>query len=121
MSYVLEFEIDILPRSQINTHGHWRTRAKEKKEIEALVAVYARPRPKSPLKRAQLFFTRFSSAEPDFTNLVASFKGIEDGLVKAGIIEDDCPAVVGHPSYDWEKARPKHGKVRVIVEEVSDE
>ena len=39
---------------------------------------------------------------------------------KAGVIEDDNMAVIGFPDYHWEKAKPKHGKVRVRVEGVGE-
>ena len=120
MAYKLTFELNVLPRSQINTHGHWSSRHREKKNLEDMViAATIRDWPKDPLEKAVLTFTRCSSSEPDFDNLVASFKPIMDGLERARIIVNDKPSCVGHPTYGWEYAKPRHGKIRVRVEEPS--
>ena len=121
MTYSLSFELDGLPKSQTNNYGHWAIRHKSKKEWEARVFNAVRGNlPSKPLVRARLRFTRCSAAQPDFDNLVASFKPIMDGLITAGIIEDDKPSVIGSPVYLHELARPKQGKVRVVVESVED-
>jgi hypothetical protein len=87
---------------------------------EATILACKRNEPPEPLQRARVWFTRYSTIEPDFTNLVQGFKHIEDGLVEAGIIVDDKPSIIGQPSCTWEKASPKHGKVRVRVESVDE-
>lgn len=118
MTYSLTFELDGLPKSQINNYASKWARAKSKKEWEMRVHVATLgKRPPKPLMKARLRFVRCSASPPDYTNLVASFKDIEDGLVKCGIIFDDAMEYVGKPDYDWEKAKPKAGKVRVRVEE----
>ena len=122
MTYSLTFELEGLPKSQTNNYGHWRTRAKSKKDWEdRVIAATITQWPKDPLTEAKLTFTRCSSSEPDFDNLVASFKPVMDGLVRARIILDDKPSVVGQPQYRWEKAAPKQGKIRVQVVEPSVE
>ena len=122
MRYRISFELDGLPKSQTNNYGHWRTRAKSKSEWEARVHLAViHDRPELPLTSARISFTRCSSSEPDFDNLVASFKPVMDGLVKAGVIEDDKPSVIGQPEYLWIKAKPKHGSVRITVEEVESD
>lgn len=75
-------------------------------------------RPVAPLKRARVSLTRGSSREPDYEALVVSAKPILDALVRAGVIADDAPRVIGRPEYEWEKAPRERGYVRVTVDEV---
>jgi len=115
--YRVEFELDGLPKSQTNNYGHWRTRAKSKKDWEERVVVATMGKwPKDPLSAATITLTRCSTSEPDYDNLVASFKPIMDGLIRARIIQDDKPSVIGHPDYHWEKAKRGQGRIRVVVE-----
>ncbi len=71
-----------------------------------------------PLKKAKLTLTRFSSIKPDFDNRVISFKPIIDGLVLAGVIEDDNEDVIGIPEYPHEKTSPRKGQIRIHVEAI---
>ena len=77
--------------------------------------------PSKPLDRAAVTITRCSSSEPDFDGLVQGGKFLLDGLVKAGVIADDKPSVIGQPVFRWEKAPPKQGCVRIVVEAVEVE
>ena len=47
--------------------------------------------------------------------------GLDFSGITSGILEDDCPRVIGQPEYLWEPARPKHGKVIITVESVDSE
>jgi Holliday junction resolvase RusA-like endonuclease len=67
------------------------------------------------LDKARVRFTRHSSIRPDFDNLAASFKAVQDGLIDAGVIANDTFAVIGNPEYSWEKASPKGGKITIEV------
>ena len=71
--------------------------------------------PPKPLKQASITLTRFSSVEPDYDNLVISFKPIIDGLRDAGVIVDDKFSVIGRPSYEWQKSPRNQGRIRVEV------
>jgi Holliday junction resolvase RusA-like endonuclease len=73
--------------------------------------------PKRPLDRVRVVFTRFSSVEPDDDGLVHGFKPIRDALVQWGVVVDDKRKNLA-AEYRWEKAPPKHGKVRVEIEEL---
>ena len=120
MSYVLEIEIPFLPRSQTNNFGsHWARSADKKLWLNhvfyAIKEARRRP-PDEPLQSATLTFTRRSSAQPDYTNLVASMKPVEDALVSLKIILDDSPKIIGYPTYAWEYAAPKKGGITVRVE-----
>ena len=123
MSYILEIEIPVLPKSQTNNFGsHWGRSADKKKWLNlvyyAIKEAKRRP-PDEPLQSASITFTRRSSAQPDYTNLVASFKPVEDALVTMGVIEDDSPKIIGYPTYRWEYAPPKKGGILVKVRETS--
>jgi len=111
-----EITLDGLPRLQTNNYGHWSIRARSKKEWEIRVrGALGRNIPAEPLERAEIACVRFSSSEPDHDNLVASFKPLIDGLVKARVIRDDKPSVIGSPNYTWERCKRGEGRVRVAV------
>ena len=80
--------------------------------------VTAHKKPKKPLIKAKLTLIRATSIRPDFDGLVSGFKHIIDGLVLAGIIQNDKYENISWPSYDWEQAPPKHGFIRVTIEEL---
>ena len=119
MTYSLAFELPGLPPMNTADGMHWRKRHKLKKYWETAVhyAVIGK-RPVQPLERARVRVTRCSSSEPDFENMTQGGKFILDGLVKAGVLIDDKPSVIGQPVYEWRLAKPKHGCVRVSVESV---
>jgi len=71
--------------------------------------------PKTPLKKAIIVVTRYSSRACDYDNLVSSGKALIDGLTEAGIIEDDSLDHIGIPIFKWEKTKPKEGRVSVAV------
>lgn len=119
-SYVLEFELPGLPKTT-NAIGraHWAVKVREVRSwTAAVMALIAHKRPLEPLSRATLTLTRFSSAEPDYDNLVISFKPVIDALVRAQVLTSDKPSVIGQPEYRWEKAKPRQGMIRVRVEEI---
>lgn len=123
MAYRLDFELAGLPPLQVagSGGGHWRKRHAEAKRWKAAVAAAVLSDhylPSKPLSQARVTFERHSTKEPDVTNLCASFKAVEDGLVEVGVIEDDKPSVIGSPTFLWFKAKRGEGKVRVRVEEV---
>jgi Holliday junction resolvase RusA-like endonuclease len=71
---------------------------------------------KEKLTKAKVTFTRYSAVRPDFDNLAASFKAVQDGLIDGGVIENDTHAVIGNPAYEWVKASPRAGKITIKVE-----
>ncbi len=118
--YLLEFTIPDLPATA-NAIGrsHWAVRAKNSRKWRDLVvdSVYRRKRPVEALRRACLTLTRNSSVEPDYDNLVHSFKPVIDGLVESQVIANDDPATIGQPHYRWAAAKRNRGFVVVRVEE----
>ena len=122
MTYKLEFELQGLPKTT-NSGGraHWAVKVKEARLLKLAVGIATLgARPLKPLSKARLVLTRYSSSEPDADGLVSSFKHILDGLVEAGVLENDRRANIGMPDYRWEKCKPKQGRVRVEVEEVNE-
>ncbi len=119
MTYSLAFELPGLPRMNSSDRmSKWVAIKERDKWRNATIDACRGKAPCEPLSRARVWFTRFSTIEPDFTNLVQGFKHIEDGLVDAGIIVDDKPSVIGQPVVTWERAHKGKGRVSVRVEGV---
>ena len=119
MSYRLHLTIHELPRLQADTLSKW-ARAKERKDWHKAVAqhvVISGGRPKSPLEKAVLRCVRHSAHQPDYANLVYSFKPVVDGLVKCDVLRDDKPSVLVDEAYEWSKAARGDGRIEVVVEE----
>lgn len=119
MNYRLTFELTGLPRMTNGgggTRNHWvlHKLAQEWKG-RAILAAKAEGLPEVPLKTARLVLTRYSSVSPDPDGLVSGFKPIVDGLVAAGVLENDRFDNIGMPDYRWEKVPQRAGKVRVEV------
>lgn len=120
MSYRLEFELPGLPKPfNGQTSMNWRKKGREVKRwhMAVFLAVGIR-KPAQPLRQAKITLYRFSSVQPDFDGLVSSFKPVIDGLIHAQVIENDRMENIGMPTFIWDKAKPKAGKIRIIVEEI---
>lgn len=99
---------------------HWAVVMKEKNKWHGLVRLFLGPQtPKAPFKKARLSLTRYSTRSPDYDGLVGSFKYVLDGLVKAGVIEDDKAAVIGQSEYKWVQASKANQKIEVSIEDVT--
>lgn len=118
--YRLEFRIDGLPKVITNgSQGSWKASHFHKKKWKRAVAFAVRYKePESPLKAAKVECVRHSSVKPDRDNLAASFKACVDGLVDAGVLEDDSDEIIKEMNYRWEKAKPGKGFIMIVVEEV---
>lgn len=117
---MIDFEIPLLPKTtNAQTSMHWSAKQKYVKSWHDLVG-YATvgKRPRTPLIRAKLTLTRFSSSEPDFDGLVSSFKHVIDALIVCGVLANDKVSNIGQSIYLWEKAPRKNGKIRVTVESI---
>ena len=71
------------------------------------IAVVSVGRPTIPFTLVHIELTRYSRVEPDFDNLVSSFKWIVDGLIDAKVIVSDKPSIIGQSTYRWKKSAPK--------------
>lgn len=118
MLYSIAIVLKGLPKTQnaLNTM-HWAKKSAHNKKWkrDVLVAVLRYGKPAKPLSKATLKLTRCSSQQPDFDGLTGSFKCLIDGLVEAKVLSDDCPLVIGSPTYTWEKRSPKDGHVIIEV------
>lgn len=112
------FEIDGLPRRTNNMGRDWPARAAEAKRWQDLVrrALLFCAKPRRPLLKAKLTLTRYSSQCPDFDGLVSGFKHVIDGLRAAKVLANDKIDNIGQPAYRWVKAKPRQGKISVLVE-----
>jgi Holliday junction resolvase RusA-like endonuclease len=104
---------------QSPTH-HWRVirECKVKDEVAvwaAVNAVMAPDKPEVPIQRASLKFTLIVTTQRgrDYDNMMASLKGVIDGLTKSGIIADDNISVIGKPDIEV-VVKPKLGYHYVI-------
>ena len=121
MSYLLEFELPGLPALQVagSGGGHWRKRhadARRWKDAVRAVVLGDHYVPDKPLERVRMRCERYSTREPDWDNLVASFKPIRDALVEIGVMVDDKPSVLIACEHRWGKAKRGEGRIRVRVE-----
>ncbi|HEU4428116.1 MAG TPA: hypothetical protein VFT98_05150 [Myxococcota bacterium] len=123
-SFVQSYVIEGLP--PLNTAGgvgraHWSVQRRSTKDWHWKVkAAVGTKRPEKPLQRARVSFVRFSAANraPDDDNLRQSFKAVRDGLVHAGVIEDDSSAHLV-AEYAWKPCKRGHGCISIYVEEIA--
>lgn len=119
LPFRLEFTLCGLPSTANSHKAHWAVAGKERKKWRQATKMRTfLLRPFQPLTACRLTCTRFSSSEPDFDNLVISFKSVLDGLKDAGIIKDDKSSIVKERKYLWEKVARDEGMIRVLVEEL---
>lgn len=104
-----------------NRFQHWRKTQKERLHWQQLVAyAFSGKKPKKPLEKCVLIYTRCTADAPDFDNMTRSYKGVQDGLVKAGIIKDDTLAVIVDRGYFFEKTSRKDACIKIEVMEVTE-
>lgn len=117
MTYRLDISLPGLPPMNSADATHWRTRRAIRLKWEAAVwhATIGK-RPEKPLVQARVTIVRRSTREPDFENLTQGGKFLLDGLVRCRVLADDSPAIIGQPTYLWEKAPPRKGHVSITVE-----
>ena len=117
----LEIILFGLPSTANSHKAHWAIAGKERKRWRAAscLSCLGQNRPPEPLDRAKITCTRYSASEPDFDNLVQSFKSVIDGLKDAKIIKDDKSSVIVERKYMWEKTAPKQGRISILVESVA--
>lgn len=113
--YYLDVDLPGVPILPNRMKKNWYSFAAESTKWKDIVYVHCRNRfPKTPLKKASIIFIRYSSREPDFDNLVRSFKPVLDGL-KGHIIEDDNQKIIGKPTYLWKKEKEVDAHIRIIL------
>lgn len=122
--YRLDITIPGLPKMITNMKTkNWRATHYEKRKWTDIVkaSIDFKMKPQKPLERATLICERHSSRPSDFDNRVASFKGVVDGLVEAGVLADDSDDVIIDRKYPRFFVRPKDGFIRIIIEDAADQ
>lgn len=104
------------PRLNEFMRWHFHKRHKVYSEIYALVGYACTgKKPKKPLTKCTIHIERHSNIFLDADNFVASFKPIIDGIVHAGILEDDSWKITGPISHNQIHRPKKEGPLSVIV------
>jgi hypothetical protein len=118
MNYTLFIDVPGLPETTNQVLAmSLRARMRQKKVWkEAVWMLAAGKRPPTPLKRAKVTLTRFSTTRPDPDGLVSSGKHLIDGLVIAKVLENDRYENIGFPTYEWAHAPAGKGHCTVLVE-----
>ena len=91
--------------------AHWTHERRLKEEWYGIVRThFVGQKPPKALAQADLAFLRVSvaSREPDFDNLVASYKDVLDALVHWKVIQDDKPSVIGSPWFGWNHCKHRN-------------
>lgn len=117
---IAEFEILGLPKMRNQMSYNWRAAQAEAKKWKKLTSIKCLQLGIQDinLSKAKLTLTRCSIKECDFDGLVSGFKHVLDGLVESKVIVDDRMSVIGQPTFKWEKASPKQGKIRIRIERI---
>jgi hypothetical protein len=116
----IEFILKGLPdMTNAKARKHWRAHHKESRIWKRGVADYIiinRLKPEAPFKTAKLTLTRHSASAPDSDGLVSCFKHVIDGLVEAGVLENDKFTNIGMPTYLWMYSPRNKGFITIRVE-----
>ena len=123
--YSIQFELPLVETDPNKILGrHWRMKHKRFEKIKTDIARLVAGRiPKTPLKKFRIKIVRRFNPETsrtlDWDNLIASFKPGIDGLVRAGIIQNDSWKYIRHIDSDQEKTSEGQKTALVFhVEEV---
>lgn len=106
----MQYSIPSIPPSMNKYKGRsnmWEYH-KDKKQWEELIGFTCTPRPKTPIPKCKLTITYYfkDRRRHDPNNYDGQF--ITDGLVKSGIIQDDCfDCIELILKGDYDKARPR--------------
>lgn len=114
---MFEFVLPGAPPLLLNSRLHWRKANKQKIAwYEVVRLATLRQIPKVPFEAGCIRYIRCcGNMEPDYDNLVSGFKWITDGLIRAGLFEDDTQRHL-EIEYLWASATPK--SKRIIVQMV---
>lgn len=88
------------PLSLNDRDGHWAVTAKKRKEVRSTSALLARQAsiPRLDTARVRLVWLVSDRRRRDRENITATLKPAIDGLVDAGVVEDDCWWIVTESS-----------------------
>jgi hypothetical protein len=100
-------------RAHSNQHWAVQGRINRKWRQAALLSVKSAGLPQTPVSFVRVRYTRHSSSEPDYDNLVISTKAITDGICQALKI-DDSPSTF-QAEWAWEKSKRGAGHIRIEI------
>ena len=88
------------PPLSLNDREHWAPRAKKQKDVRATTALLARQAgiPRLDTAKVRLVWLVSDRRRRDRENITATLKPAIDGLVDAGVVEDDCWGIVTESS-----------------------
>ena len=116
---MITIELPFLPPRSLspNARVHWAVRMKDKREWEESIYIRARElAPPSPFTSCVVrYHLRWCGTPPDRDNLIGSMKAGLDGLVSAGLIEDDSPGIVTDIHVSYERV-PHRSDVAMVIE-----
>jgi Holliday junction resolvase RusA-like endonuclease len=119
-NYKLELELKTIPPSlnQLLSKG-WRFRhfnfLKIKNEIKNQCSGQA---PTIPLTNFKISINRLTTKQLDIDNFISSLKPVLDGLVMAGVIQDDNWQLLNKLQFGQEKIKGKENqRLQVTIEE----
>lgn len=120
MSYEISMDIASLPSlpNSLGQFNKWARFNQQKKWATLIARSFIGKCPPTPLVKAYVTITRYSTREPDRDNLFASLKPVLDGLVKNAIIEDDSSEHIILEA-KWKKGAPKHGRILLEIRGVT--
>lgn len=111
--YHLFLQLPGCPYTPNSLRGSFWKYYRHKKDWLAKITQFRRKFiPETPLIKAEIIFTRWSTGKTDYDNNVASFKPVLDCLKDVGIILNDSPDHVV-TSYFHKKAKAKHITIEV--------
>lgn len=115
---MIDIEIPGNPPILSNARMNWKKKMRLANEWYAQVHWTLKEHkaiPPEPFTHAVVHYTRYAPGRaPDQTNLPGSFKWVEDGLVKSGVLLDDSPDHVQN-FYHWERSKQKDKRIRIQV------
>lgn len=116
---IITFEIPQLPKTpnSIGKASIWHSHNERKKWRMLVAFALIKKVPSKPMEKANITCTRFSSREPDLDNLFSSFKFVIDAIKNCGVIKDDKSSCISLKC-NWQKSKPKEGKIKVEIQEV---
>jgi len=114
---MIDFEVPGAPPLLLNSRMNWRTLHRRRKEWKEWVSLALRACriPDEPLRSAVVVYDRYCGyQEPDYDNLVSSFKWVQDAIVEAGVVADDARRFL-ETHHHWHPATPLEKRIRVRI------
>lgn len=121
--YRLSFTLHEVPLTLNEMMGkHWRSRHNSFSLIHKLIYLQTlKYKPETPIERARVAITRYSSGTLDRDNAYFTAKPVLDGLVECGIIKDDGFNQVKFLEVNQVKIkRNEKRKLEVSLEEINE-